>query len=234
MAIKTELVDITSAGGTFKGYFAAPEGGAPVPGVVIIQEIFGVNSHMRSVVERYAENGYAAIAPDLFWRIEPGLELTYTPDDVAKGREMRGKLDNDNVVEDVRAAFETLGARPECQGKKLGINGFCFGGMVAYLAACRLKPAATSAYYGGGIGNLLGEVGGISAPIQFHFGEVDPAIPMGEVEQIKSAVASMDAEVFVYPGADHGFNCSDRGSYNEPAAKQAWERTMALFSKHLQ
>lgn len=235
MSINSEHIDITSSGGTFKGYFAAPDGGGPVPGVVVIQEIFGVNSHMRSVVERFAEAGYAALSPDLFWRIEPGLELTYTPDDVAKGREIRGKLDTGEFVEDVRAAFETLGGRAETQGRKLGLTGYCFGGMVAYLGAARLNPAATSSYYGGGIVNFLDDAGKIDAPIQFHFGEIDPGIPMSEVDQIKSALAGRsDAEVFIYADADHGFNCSDRGSYNEAAATQAWSRTMELFGQHLQ
>ncbi len=233
MAIKTESVQISSSGGTFGGYLAAPEG-ATVPGVIVIQEIFGVNSHVRSMVERFAEAGYAALAPDLFWRVEPNIELGYTPDDIAKGREIRGELDNDATVEDVRAAFAALAQRPETQGHGLGITGYCWGGLVTYLAACRLDPAAASAYYGGGIVGFLGEAERIQCPIQFHFGEVDPGIPLAEVEQIKARMEGRsDAEVFVYPGADHGFNCDQRGSYQEAAAKQAWERTMALFGAHL-
>lgn len=173
MGIKREHIDIISPAGTFKGYFAAPEGGGAVPGVVVIQEIFGVNSHIRHVVENFAAAGYAALAPDVYWREEAGLELDYTPDDVAKGRELKGKMNMDEVMEDLKATFDTLGARPETRGRKLGLNGYCFGGMVAYLGACRLNPAATSAYYGGGIGGLLGEAGGINAPIQYHFGEID-------------------------------------------------------------
>ena len=234
MAIKTDTLKITGSGGPFNGFFAAPDGGGPVPGVVVIQEIFGVNSHMREMCKRFAEAGYAALSPDLFWRVEPGIELGYTPDDIAKGREIRGKLDNDAVVDDVRATFEALGARPEAKGSKLGITGYCYGGFVTYLAACRLKPDAVSAYYGGGIVNFLAEADKIRAPIQFHFGEKDPGIPMAEVEQIKAKVAGKpDAAVFTYPDADHGFNCNDRGSYNEAAATLAWQRTMEHFGKHL-
>ena len=234
MAIKTENVTIKGAGGTFNGFFAAPQGGGPVPGVVVIQEIFGVNSHMRDMVQRFANAGYAAISPDLFHTVQPGIELGYTPDDIAKGREIRGKLDNDKVIEDVRATFDALAARAETKGKKLGITGYCYGGFVTYLSACRLKPAAVSAYYGGGIVNFLAEADKISAPIQLHFGEKDPGIPMPEVEQIKAKLKGRsNAEVFTYPDADHGFNCNDRKSYQVKAAKQAWERTMQLFSKHL-
>jgi carboxymethylenebutenolidase len=234
MAIKTETVKIKSAGGTFNGFFAAPQGGGPVPGVVVIQEIFGVNSHMRDMCQRFANAGYAALAPDLFHSIGPDIQLGYTPDDIAKGREMRGKLNDDKVVEDVRASFETLGARPESKGKKLGITGYCYGGFVTYLAACRLKPAAVSAYYGGGIVNAIQEADKISAPIQFHFGEKDPGIPMAQVDQIKAKMTGRsNAEVFVYPDADHGFNCNDRKSYQPAAAKLAWERTMQHFGKHL-
>ena len=234
MAIKTESVKLKSAGGTFSGFFAAPQGEGPVPGVVVIQEIFGVNSHMREMCQRFANAGYAALSPDLFHSVGPDIQLGYTPDDIAKGREIRGKLDTDKVLEDVRAAFDALGTRPETKGKKLGVTGYCWGGFVTYLAACRCKPAAVSAYYGGGIVNFLKEADKIAAPIQFHFGEKDPGIPMAEVDQIKAKLKGRaNADVFVYPGADHGFNCNDRKSYQEAAAKLAWERTMQLFGKHL-
>lgn len=232
---KTETVQITHSGGSFDAHFAAPEGGGPVPGVVVIQEIFGVNEHMREVCARFAEAGYAAMAPDLFWHVEPHIELGYTPDDIAKGREIRGKLDDQATVADVRATLAALRARPETQGRKVGITGYCWGGFVTYLAACRLDPDAASSYYGGGIAGALDEADGIACPIQFHFGEKDPAIPMDDVAQIKAKVEGKpNAEVFTYPDADHGFNCDHRGSYNEAAAKQAWERTMALFGQHLQ
>jgi carboxymethylenebutenolidase len=234
MAIKTETVKLTSAGGTFNGFFAAPQGGGPVPGVVVIQEIFGVNSHMRDMVQRFANAGYAALAPDLFHHVGPDIQLGYTPDDIAKGREIRGKLDNDKTVDDVRAALAALRGRPETKGRKVGITGYCWGGFVTYLAACRLKPDAASAYYGGGIVGFIGEADKLTMPMQFHFGEKDPGIPMAEVEQIKAKVKGKpNVAVFTYKDADHGFNCNDRKSYNEAAAKQAWQRTMELFGKAL-
>jgi len=234
MSIKTEQVRISGAGGEYGGYLAVPEGRKSAPGIVVIQEIFGVNAHMKDVTERFAHNGYVALAPDIFWRTEPGLELGYTPDDIARGREIKGGLDTDALVEDIKGAFATLRARPECQGRKVGITGYCFGGFVAYLAACRLDPDASSAFYGGGIGASLDEAGGISTPIQFHFGAVDPGIPMSEIDQIKAKVAGKsDAEVFVYDDADHGFHCDHRGSYQQKAAHTAYARTLSLFAEHL-
>jgi carboxymethylenebutenolidase len=234
MAIKTESVQIQSDAGAFGGFFAAPQGGGTVPGVVVIQEIFGVNAHIRDMCQRFAEAGYAALAPDLFWHVEPGIELGYTPDDIAKGREIRGKLDADATVADVRSAFAALRARPETQGHKVGITGWCYGGLITYLAACRLDPDAVSAYYGGGIVNFLAEAEKLRAPSLFHFGEKDPGIPLAEVEQLRAKVQGKpDTAVHVYPNADHGFNCDHRGSYQEAAAKLAWQRTLEHFGKHL-
>jgi carboxymethylenebutenolidase len=231
--MKSESLTITSSGGSFQGYFTAPDS-ASVPGVIVIQEIFGVNSHIRSVCERLTEAGYAALAPDIFWRVQPGIELGYTADDIAKGRELKAKMNMDEVIEDVRAAFDVLGAQPECQGQKLGIIGFCYGGLISYTAATRLDPACASSYYGGGIVEYLNEADRLSCPIQFHFGEQDAAIPLDQVEQVRKAVSrKTNAEVFVYEGAGHGFHCDQRGSYNEASAKIAWERTLSLFGKYL-
>jgi carboxymethylenebutenolidase len=180
------------------------------------------------------EAGYAALAPDIFWRVQPGIELGYTADDIAKGRELKAKMNMDEVIEDVRAAFDVLGAQPECQGQKLGIIGFCYGGLISYTAATRLDPACASSYYGGGIVEYLNEADRLSCPIQFHFGEQDAAIPLDQVEQVRKAVSrKTNAEVFVYEGAGHGFHCDQRGSYNEASAKIAWERTLSLFGKYL-
>lgn len=233
MPIKTEWVTVVQAEQPFPAYLALPSGPAK-GGVVVIQEIFGVNSHIRSVAERTAEAGYVALAPDLFWRVQPHIELGYTPDDIAKGREHRGKLKDDETVKDVEASMKVLIARPEMKGKKWGVMGFCWGGLITYLAAARLKPAAASVYYGGGIPNYLKESGNIKCPILFHFGELDKGIPLTDVDKIKEALKSKsDATVYVYPGADHGFHCDQRGSYNASSAKQAWERTMPFFGKAL-
>ena len=176
MAVNSQMIDITGAGGALRGYFAASD--QPRAGVVVIQEIFGVNSHIRDVSNRLAAAGYAVLAPDLFWRVQSDIQLGYTPDDIAKGRAFKDQITVDDAVEDLRATFATLRARPECQEKKVGVVGFCWGGLLTYLAAARLDPACVSSYYGGGIANFLGEADKIDCPIQFHFGDQDQAIPI--------------------------------------------------------
>ncbi|HUJ74490.1 MAG TPA: dienelactone hydrolase family protein [bacterium] len=233
MAIRTERVSITVGEQAFPGYLALPSG-TPRGGIVVIQEIFGVNSHIRSVTERAAEAGFAALAPDMFWRVRPGIELGYTPDDIAKGREVRGKITEDSAVQDVSAAMGHLAARREMQGHKLAVMGFCWGGLITYLSACRLKPACVSSYYGGGIANFIKEASKITCPILFHFGELDKSIPMDQVNQVKEAMKShKDATIYTYPTAEHGFHCDQRGSYNPEAAKVAWQRSIEFFGKHL-
>ena len=233
MPIKSEKFMINHANGSFQGYFAASETGT-APGVVVIQEIFGVNSHIRSVVDRLAEAGYAALAPDIFWREGTDIELGYTPEDVSKGRELKAKMNMDEVIEDVSATFDTLAARPECHSEQQAIVGFCYGGLIVYTAAARLNPACASSYYGGGIVEYIAEADQITCPIQFHFGEKDAAIPLDQVEQVRNAVSyKTDAEVFVYEGAGHGFHCDQRGSYDAKSAEIAWQHTLGLFGKHL-
>lgn len=234
MTIKTQWIQIPAGKQSFKAYLAAPDLPQPRPGVLVVQEIFGVNSHIRSVADRLAESGYVALAPDLFWRVQPGFEVGYTPDDIAKGRDVRGKMDMEQVLGDMQATADVLKARPETKGQKLGVVGFCWGGLLTYLSACRFQPDAASAYYGGGVINFLKEADRLTKPIMFHFGELDKGIPMSEVEQVQTAMRpKKDATVFVYPGADHGFHCDQRGSYHAPSAAKAWQRTMEFFGKHL-
>jgi carboxymethylenebutenolidase len=234
MSIKTQWIEVPAGQQTFRAWLAAPEGGQPRPGVLVLQEIFGANSHIRSVAERLAEAGYVALAPDLFWRVKPGIELGYTPDDIAQGREVRGKLKDEDVMADVKSALTVLAARPECKGRKQGVVGFCWGGTLAYLAATRMKPAAAASYYGGAIVPHLKDAGALSGPIMYHFGETDANIPLSDVEQIKTAMAARkDCPVHVYGGAGHGFHCDQRGSYHAPSAATAWQRTMEFFGKHL-
>lgn len=234
MTIKTQWVQVPVGNQSMKAYLAAPDLPKPRPGVLVIQEIFGVNSHIRSVADRLAESGYVALAPDLFWRVQPGFDVGYTPEDIAKGREVRGKMDMEQVMGDMKAAAAVLKGRPETKGQKMGVVGFCWGGLITYMCACRMQPDAASAYYGGGIINYLKELPGLTKPIMFHFGELDKNIPLSEVEQVQKAVQSKkDATVFVYQGADHGFHCDQRGSYHAPSAAKAWQRTMDFFGKNL-
>lgn len=221
-----EWIKLTASDGhTFDAWKAEPEG-TPKGAVVVIMEIFGVNSHIREVAEGYARDGYLAIAPAIYDRIEPRLECGYTPDEIARAREWRAACDLDKVILDVEAAAVEAG-----KAGKVGIVGYCWGGSIVYVSCCRLadKIAAGSGYYGGQILPHLGET--VGAPLQLHFGEKDAGIPLSDVEQIRKA--KPDVEVFIYEGADHGFNCDHRGSWNAASAATAKERTLAHFAKHV-
>ncbi len=234
MAIQTETIKVTSKNGTFDAYLALPEGGGPAPGVIVIQEVFGVNSHIQDVTRRIADAGFVALAPDMFWPLEPGLDLGYEGEDREKAIALMQQMNVDTAVEDVAASLDALKTRPECTAGKNGVVGFCWGGLMAYLVACRFDPTCAVSYYGGGIATLLDETGNMNNPVMFHFGGQDANIPMDQVEQVKQAVAAKsDVEVHVYPGAQHGFHCDQRASYDEASAKQAWPRTIEFFNKHL-
>ena len=193
-------------------------------GLVVVQEIFGVNRHMRHVCDGFAAAGYAVIAPALFDRVERGVELGYGPDDIARGRELRGRLSDQGIIADITAAAEALGA------KKRGIVGYCFGGTVAWWGATRTGLfGAAVGWYGGGIAATRTEKP--HCPVQLHFGETDASIPLSDVEAIRAAQPSV--EIYVYPGAGHGFGCDERASYNAEAAKLARSRTLEFFAKHL-
>ena len=216
-------ITLTSADGfAFSAYTAgSPDAKA---GIVVIQEIFGVNHHIRDMADRYAAAGYAVCAPALFDRVEHGIELGYTADDIAKGRDYRMKLDDRNTMADVEAAAAHLGAR------KLGIVGYCFGGTVAWWGATRTtKFAASSCWYGGGIAGTKEERP--NCPVQMHFGEKDASIPMTDVDAIRAAQPK--AETYVYMGAQHGFGCNERGSFSEPDYILAQARTIVFFNTHL-
>ncbi len=218
-----KTIDLKAADGyTLSAYVAGPEGATK--GIVVIQEIFGVNHHMREMADRFAAAGYAVVAPALFDRVEPGVELGYTPDDIAKGRDYRMKLTDAQVLADVEAAAAHL------SGKKLGIVGYCFGGTVAWWGATRSKSfAAACGWYGGGIAGNKDERP--SCPVQLHFGEKDASIPMTDVQAIRAAQPKV--ETFVYAGAGHGFGCDERGSFSKPDYELAQQRTLAFFAKHL-
>ncbi len=194
-------------------------------GLVVVQEIFGVNHHMRNVCARFAAEGYAVIAPALFDRVRPGIELGYTPDDVAKGRDIRAEVPEAGTMADIDAAAAAL------SGMALGIIGYCWGGTIAWLGATRTSRfKAASGWYGGGIAATRSEKP--HCPVQLHFGDKDASIPLKDVDAIRAA--QPDVEVFVYPGAGHGFGCNERSSYDPDAAAQAQTRTLAFLERHLQ
>jgi carboxymethylenebutenolidase len=193
-------------------------------GLVVVQEIFGVNHHIRDMADRYAAAGYAVIAPAVYDRVERGVELGYTQDDIGRGRDIRMKLDDKKLIADVEAAANHLA------GKKLGIVGYCFGGTVAWWGATRTtKFSAASCWYGGGIAGTKDERP--NCPVQMHFGETDASIPMSDVEAVR--MAQPKAESYVYKGAGHGFGCDERGSFSAPDYALAQQRTLDFFTKNL-
>jgi carboxymethylenebutenolidase len=216
-------VSLTASDGhKLQAYTAGPQDAKK--GVVVIQEIFGVNSHIRNVVDRFAEKGYLAIAPAVFDRAEPGIDIGYGPDDRQKGIAARQKLTDDKTLQDIDAAAKWLGSRPK------GVVGFCFGGTMAWLSATRLNDfKASSSWYGGGVAAAKDEKAKI--PVQMHFGETDGSIPMTDVDAIKKS--QPQAEVYTYAGAGHGFHCDERESFNSGASKTAMDRTLAFFDKNL-
>ncbi|HLK85429.1 MAG TPA: dienelactone hydrolase family protein [Candidatus Binataceae bacterium] len=229
MSVETKTVSVTAAdGGVFSAYLALPEAGRG-PGLIVLQEIFGVNGYLREVAERYAEEGYVAIAPDLFWRIEPGIELGYSEAEIRAAFEFRRRFDPDQAIKDVADTVRGLRAMDECNGR-VGAVGFCLGGMLAYLTAARCNIDAAVSYYGVGIEERLNEAGAIRCPIALHFGERDGLVPAAAREAIAAAFADREqVEIYLYPGADHAFSNSSRPSYDRFAASLAHSRTLGLL-----
>jgi carboxymethylenebutenolidase len=216
-------IELTSADGfTFAAYAAGDPNAAK--GVVVVQEIFGVNHHIRAMADRFAAEGYSVIAPAVYDRVEKGVELGYTQDDIGRGREIRMKLDDRKLMQDVEAAAKHLGA------KKIGIVGYCFGGTVAWWGATRSRAfSASSCWYGGGIPGTKDERP--NCPTQMHFGEKDGSIPMSDVDAVRAAQPKV--EVYVYDGAQHGFGCDERASYSKADYDLAQQRTLDFFARNL-
>jgi len=200
--------------------------GTPVAGLVVIQEAFGVNGHIRWVTDGYASDGFLAIAPAIFDRIERGVELGYTGSDREQGIAFARKLNLDDAVKDVAAAMAQLRTGGLT---KLGVIGYCLGGTLAWLSATRLEPAAAVGYYGGGIGRFAGE--DPRCPVMLHVGAMDKHIPKSEIDEVPTQ--HPDVQVFWYENADHGFNCNDRDCYNPEAAKLARERSLGFLKQFL-
>jgi carboxymethylenebutenolidase len=219
-----ENIRLKSAAGEIGAYLATPKG-TPKGGIVVIQEIFGVNNHIRNVTDKFAQDGYLALAPCFFDHIKAGIELGYTPDTIAEGRKLVTELGLDKPVQDVDAAIAELKKRG-CQ--KVAVTGFCWGGTITWLSATRLKPDAAIGYYGGGIHGAKGEKPMV--PTMLHFGDKDMHIPMTHVNELRKLHPGVI--IHDYP-ADHGFHCDERGSYDGLAAAQAYARTLEFMAKHI-
>lgn len=217
----SETVKLTASDGHQFSAYRAGDG----PGLVVVQEIFGVNSHIRNVVDLFAEAGFAAIAPALFDRIGAGRELGYTPEDVAAGRDLRGKVDNADALKDIAAARDLLAG----EGRKVGVVGYCWGGSLAWHTATQLAGFdAAVGYYGGEIPKSKDAQPAI--PTMLHFGENDGGIPMDGVREVEAAHPGVPIHIY---DAGHGFSCDERASYDETSHKVALERTLAFLKEHL-
>jgi carboxymethylenebutenolidase len=225
-----QWIDIQVDDGTFQAYHALPRGGKG-PGIVLIQEIFGVNAHIRSVADQYAADGYVVLAPDLFWREGAHIELGYDETDWPKAVALKGASSNDKAVADIAATIEVL--RGLDGVSKVASIGYCWGGLLSYLTAASGGVDTAVAYYGGGIQNELDKADQVTVPLLMHFGGKDSHIPPEAVKSIAERLDRENVEIHVYPEAEHGFNCSHRGSYHQRSAAEARGNTLVFLSETL-
>jgi len=243
LTIQTQTVQIANGDLKIDAYLASPVDQALYPAVIVIQEIFGVNSHIRDVTERIARQGYVAIAPAIYQRIAPGYEAGYTSTDLDQGKAYKAQTKAEELISDIQATIHYLYTQPQVKKAGVGCIGFCFGGHVAYLVSVLPEIAATASFYGAGIATMTPGGGSptidrtpdIKGTLYAFFGLEDASIPQTEVDQIAAALtqAQIPHQIFRYPGADHGFFCDQRASYNAEAAADAWEQTLALFKSKL-
>jgi carboxymethylenebutenolidase len=225
-------------------YLAQPKEKGSFPAVIVFQEIFGVNAHIRDVTERIAKAGYVAIAPALYHRFAPGFEAGYSAEDVSLGRDYKAQTTASDLIGDTQATLAYLRQLPNVKPEAIGTLGFCFGGHVAYLAATLPDIKATASFYGAGIVTMTPGGGAptitrtneIQGVVYAFFGAEDASIPPEEVAQIETELTthSIQHQVFVYPGAGHGFFCDRRESYEPNAAAEAWPKVLQLFESQLQ
>jgi carboxymethylenebutenolidase len=219
-----EMIELKAADGAKIGAYKAVPDGDPKGGIVVVQEIFGVNHHIRAVTDRFAAEGYVGLAPALFDRAEKGVELAYDEAGTSKGFALARKIPMDQHFLSIEAAIEALAATGP-----IGIVGFCLGGTLAYAAATRSEfLSAAVGYYGGMIAGMTGAE--LNCQVELHFGEQDQHIPLSDVDKIRTAHPAMP--IYTYP-AGHGFNCDERGSYDKPSADLAWTRTLAFLDREM-
>ncbi len=220
-----QTVTLTASDGFKLGGYRADPASKPKGAIVVIQEIFGVNSHIRNICDRLANEGYVALAPAIFDRIEPDFQSGYSPEEVAVARKFVANPDWPAMLRDTQAAIDAVK-----NDGPLGVIGFCLGGSIAYAAATKLSGlSAAIGYYGGAVVRIDDDKP--KGPTQLQCGETDHGIPLSDVDTVKAK--RPDVEVFVYPGAQHGFGCDERASYDKPSSDLAWRRSLAFFGTHL-
>ncbi|MBM2803441.1 MAG: Dienelactone hydrolase family protein [Deltaproteobacteria bacterium] len=238
MDVSSSVVQLNTSDGKMEAYVAQPKDGGSYPGVVVIQEAFGVNDHMKKVTDRIAAEGYVAIAPDIYHR---EAERIIPFSDMAKAIATLQRVQDPKAMEDVGAAIAHVKAQSNVKAGSLGVIGFCMGGRLTYLTAAHHAKDIKCAvpYYGGGIpmGNPspLSRTGEIKCPMYLFFGAKDQLIPLAHVDQIKTELTAKKVafQAEIYPEAGHGFFCDERGSYHGTSAQDAWEKTKAFFAQHL-
>jgi carboxymethylenebutenolidase len=231
-------IEISTTSTPIAAYMAFPDRDGASPGVVVLQEVFGVNGHIRDVVDRLAQMGYVAIAPALFHRQAPGFDAGYTPQDLELGRGYAGNTTAEQLLADIQGAIDYLKSLPQVL-PNFGCVGFCFGGHVAYLAATLTDIKVTASFYGRGITTFtpgggppsVSRTADIKGKIYLFFGDEDQSIPPEHVEEVRAALQQHQIlhQIWQYPGAGHGFNCDRRDSYNPTAATDAWQRLTELL-----
>ena len=220
-----EQIQLRAADGHELGAYQARPAGDPIAGLVVIQEIFGVNAHIRSVADGFARDGFLAVAPAIFDRVERNVELSYEGADMQRALSFIPRLDIEKAILDIGAALDHA---KKTTGQKAGVIGYCLGGTLAWLAGTRLRPDAAVGYYGGRIGNYAGE--NPACPVMLHFGRKDTHIPAEEVDKVHTA--HPEVEIHWYD-AGHAFNCEPRLSYNPEAARVARERSLTFLMRFL-
>lgn len=242
LAINTKSVQIKNGDLGIDAYLAMPQEDGTYPAIIVVQEIFGVNDHIRDVTRRIAQEGYVAISPAIYQRLAPGFETGYTSESVTIGREYKNQTLADELLSDIQATIDYLYTLPQVQ-KGVGTIGFCFGGHVVYLTSILDQVKATASFYGAGIttgtpggeGTTLERTPEIKGTIYAFFGMQDVSIPATQVSEIESQLQKYNIphQIFRYPNAEHGFFCDERASYNPSAAQDAWYHVLELFKTTL-
>ncbi|MEO1801289.1 MAG: dienelactone hydrolase family protein [Cyanobacteria bacterium J06629_2] len=244
LEISSKWVKVNNQGLEIDAYLAAPTAAGIYPGIIVIQEIFGVNEHIQDITERLASEGYMAIAPAIYQRQAPGFAVGYSEAEVQEGRKYKVQTQALELVSDIQSCIAHLYSQPQVKQSGVGTIGFCFGGHVVYLAATLADVAATASFYGAGIATwcpgeaepTISQTKDIKGAIYTFFGTQDPLIPNEQTEQIEQELQQQKIEhrVLRYEGATHGFMCDRRpNSYNPDAARDAWKKVLDLFSQKL-